>query len=92
MKVDMSIHPQIREQVHAGLSALRVQGKQVWNRAPLLPLGTAPKEMDKLKVELGSVIFSTILWIDAMGFNVLECLDLAVEAEEKRRAQIPSNG
>ena len=29
MKVDMRIHPQIREQVHAGISALRVQGRQI---------------------------------------------------------------
>ena len=36
-----------------------------------------------LKKELGNIIFSTIRWIDDLGLDVLECLDLAIEAQEK---------
>jgi hypothetical protein len=37
----------------------------------------------ELKKELGNVLFSTIRWIDDLGLDVLECLDLAIEAQEK---------
>lgn len=37
----------------------------------------------ELKKELGNVIFSTVRWIDDLGLDVLECLDLAIEAQEK---------
>jgi hypothetical protein len=36
-----------------------------------------------LKKELGNVLFSTIRWIDDLDLDVLECLDLAIEAQEK---------
>lgn len=36
-----------------------------------------------LKKELGNVLFSTIRWIDDLGLDVLECIDLAIEAQEK---------
>jgi hypothetical protein len=104
MKVDMRIHPPIRDQVHAGLSALRVQGRQIWGdtRSPLpdivirlmvgvgdlarlardrpTPAGgwklTTEEEMRQIKKELGNII-------DDLGLDVLECLDLAIEAQEK---------
>jgi hypothetical protein len=37
----------------------------------------------EIKKELGNIIFSTIRWIDDLGLDVLECLDLAIEAQEK---------
>ena len=37
----------------------------------------------QIKKELGNVLFSTIRWIDDLGLDVLECLDLAIEAQEK---------
>ena len=37
----------------------------------------------ELKKELGNVLFSTIRWIDDLGLDVLECLDLAIAAQEK---------
>ncbi len=37
----------------------------------------------ELKKELGNIIFSTIRWVDDLGLDVLECLDLAIEAQEK---------
>lgn len=37
----------------------------------------------ELKKELGNVLFSIVRWIDDLGLDVLECLDLAVEAQEK---------
>jgi hypothetical protein len=37
----------------------------------------------ELKKELGNIVFSTIRWIDDLGLDVLECLDLAIEAQEK---------
>jgi len=107
MKVDMRIHPPIRDQVHAGLSALRVQGRQIWGdtRHPHLPeitirLMVGVGDLARLareytswppevfpekhrKRELGNILFSTIRWIDDLGLDVLECLDLAIEAQEK---------
>jgi hypothetical protein len=38
---------------------------------------------NELKKELGNIIFSTIRWVDDLGLDVLECLDLAIEAQEK---------
>jgi hypothetical protein len=107
MKVDMRIHSHIRDQVHAGLSALRVQGRQIWgNKRYTLPEivvrlmvgvgdlarlsrsqidGILTNETDclELKKEIGNVVFSTIRWSDDLGLDVLECLDLAIEAQEK---------
>lgn len=39
--------------------------------------------MRDLKKELGNILFSTIRWIDDLGLDVLECLDLAIDAQEK---------
>jgi hypothetical protein len=35
------------------------------------------------KKELGNILFSTIRWIDDLGLDPLECLDLAIETQEK---------
>jgi len=114
MEVDMRKHELIRQQVHAGLAALRVQGRQIWGdgRLPLSKILTRlmvgvgdlarlerdgggvrdPDHIDdvewangcrELKKELGNIIFSTIRWVDDLGLDVLECLDLAIEAQEK---------
>jgi hypothetical protein len=114
MRVDMREHKAIRDQVHAGLSALRVQGRQIWGNAkhPLdeiivrlmvgvgnlarlvrdtpyaLPLShdhgaVSVGVNNELKKELGNIIFSTIRWIDDLGLDVLECLDLAIKAQER---------
>jgi len=37
----------------------------------------------ELKKELGNVLFSTIRWIDDLGLDLMECLDLAINAQEK---------
>lgn len=37
----------------------------------------------EIKRALGSVLFSTIRWIDDLGLDPLECLDLAIETDEK---------
>lgn len=118
MEVDMRKHELIRQQVHAGLAALRVQGRQIWgdDKLPLNKIverltvgvgdlarlsrdyptlsGPKPDEhpiqtglnehvREQLKKELGNIIFSTIRWVDDLGLDVLECLDLAIEAQEK---------
>ena len=111
MRVDMRDHPKVREQVHAGLSALRVQGRQIWGEsrhtlydvvirmmvgvgdiARLTRDGTIDEftrrratdaELRELKKELGNIIFSTIRWCDDLGLDVMECLDLAIEAQKK---------
>ena len=113
MQVDMRLHATVRDQVHAGLSALLVQSRQIWGdtrqRLPEIavrlmvgvgdiaraardgapapffdPTDEAAVERRKeLKKELGNLIFSTIRWIDDLGLDVLECLDLAIEAQEK---------
>lgn len=36
----------------------------------------------ELKKELGNILFSTIRWIDDLGLDPLECLDLAIAAQE----------
>ena len=106
----MREHKAIRDQVHAGLSALLVQGRQIWGDDRLtLPqfairlmvgvgdlsrlardhrwIGTpdplSEAHVNELKKELGNIIFSTIRWVDDLGLDVLECLDLAIEAQEK---------
>jgi hypothetical protein len=62
------------------------------NSGPLPPAGmgyrrirecSEPLQTIELKKELGNVLFSTIRWIDDLGLDVLECLDLAIEAQEK---------
>jgi hypothetical protein len=102
MKIDMRTQTEIREQVHAGLSALRVQGRQIWgdtnHTLPAIVLRLmvgvgdvarlardvqVPDRSSELKKELGNIIFSTVRWIDDLGLDVLECLDLAIEAQEK---------
>lgn len=121
MLVDMRTNAAIRDQVHSGLAALRVQAREIWGADNLtLPMivlrltvgvgdlarlardgepdvqsyveGKGPLVVDtraqdawrrELKKELGNIIFSTIRWIDDLGLDVLECLDLAIEAQEK---------
>lgn len=108
MLVDMRTHRAIREQVHAGLRALLVQGRQIWGttRHPLFDIAIRlmvgvgdiarlTRDFDRddeafverygreIKKELGNVVFSTIRWIDDLGLDVLECLDLAIAAQEK---------
>ena len=115
MEIDIRKHPQIRNDVHAGLTALRVQARQIWgdNKLPLKEVvirltvgvgdlarlgrdgyGIATEKNEngeerelvwrrELKKELGNIIFSTIRWVDDLGLDVLECLDLAIEAQEK---------
>jgi len=125
MQVDMRIHQPVRSQVHAGISALRVQARQIWGDAEqslpeiairlMVGVGDIARaargrpepvqsvlganaepgtiagkdwgplldwERD-LKKELGNILFSTIRWIDDLGLDPLECLDLAIEAQEK---------
>jgi hypothetical protein len=43
------------------------------------------KEVDaaEFKKELGNTIFSTIRWCDDMGFTPQECLELAVQSNER---------
>lgn len=101
----MREHKAIRDQVHAGISALRVQGRQIWGGDRLtlpeivirLTVGVGDLarltrdgakdnycgNVQELKKELGNIIFSTIRWVDDLGLDVLECLDLAIEAQEK---------
>ena len=37
----------------------------------------------ELKKELGNMIFSSIRWCDDFGFTPEECINLAIEAQEK---------
>ncbi len=127
MRVDMRAYPGTRDAVHAGIAALRVQGRQIWgddkltlpeivtrltvgigdlarivrdrsdkepgplqgeDSGALPPAGMGYRSIPlvptkELKKELGNIIFSTIRWIDDLGLDVLECLDLAIEAQEK---------
>ena len=108
MRVDMRDHKGVRDAVHAGISALRVQGRQIWGPERLtldqivvrLMVGVGDlarlsrdgslstvKILEKvwaheLKKELGNVLFSTIRWIDDLGLDPLECLDLAIGSQE----------
>lgn len=115
MRIDMRDHKAIRDQVHAGLSALRVQGRQIWGDTRhslpeivvrlMVGVGdlarldrdgysthgrTASEDLEiqerwhrEIKKEFGNIILSTVRWIDDLGFDPLECLDLAIEAQEK---------
>jgi len=115
MRVDMREHKGVRDAVHAGISALRVQGRQIWGPERLtldqvvvrLMVGvgdiariTRDRPVFKgggiikmtllknsavvdLKKELGNILFSTIRWIDDLGLDPIECLDLAIVAQEK---------
>lgn len=111
MCVDMRVYAGTRDAVHAGVAALRVQGRQIWgdtrhtfpeivtrltvgvgDLATLVrdcptPVGgwrlLTEDTQRELKKELGNIIFSTIRWVDDLGLDVLECLDLAIEAQEK---------
>lgn len=38
---------------------------------------------DEVKKEFGNVLFSVIRWMDDLDLDPLECLDLAIEAQEK---------
>ncbi len=118
MRVDMREHKGVRDQVHAGIAALRVQGRQIWgdDASDYCTLdeivvrlmvtvgdlarrardggfnsfategGVLPEDVHRsleLKKELGNVLFSTIRWIDDLGLDPLECLDLAIAAQEE---------
>jgi hypothetical protein len=111
MRADIREHTGLREQVHAGLSVLRVQARQIWGPARqtldeiIVRLmvgvgdlarasrdGGLPARMDlspaaeraraEIQKELGNVLLSTVRWIDDLGLDPLECLDLAIEAQE----------
>lgn len=41
------------------------------------------EHLHEAKKELGNIIFSTIRWCDDLGFDVAECLTLAIEAQRK---------
>lgn len=47
------------------------------------PTGSMGVDREDLKKELGNIVFSMVRWIDDLGLDVLECLDLAIEAQEK---------
>lgn len=115
MRVSMQDHKGVRDQVHAGISALRVQARQVWgpNKHTLDEIvvrlmvgvgdlaraardggfndtgewnGVRPEDVDRgleIKKELGNIILSTVRWIDDLGLDPLECLDLAIMAQEE---------
>lgn len=112
MKVDMRQHKGVRDAVHAGLSALRVQGRQIWGPYALqldeivirmmvgvgdlaravrgggLPArmdgsAQAERELKEIQKELGNLILSTVRWIDDLGLDPMECLDLAIDAQER---------
>lgn len=112
MRVDMREHKGVRDQVHAGIAALRVQSRQIWGDNPLtlpqivgrlmvgvgdlarsardVPNGherprfwVSDDAVRELKKELGNILLSTVRWIDDLGLDPLECLDLAIEAQEE---------
>lgn len=111
MEVDLRKHEGVRRDVHAGLKALLVQGRQIWGAETKHGLRAITERMmvgvgdiarlsrdgsnstgegaaydtwqRELKKELGNIVFSTIRWIDDLGLDPLECLDLAIEAQEK---------
>ena len=110
MEIDIRKHQNIRSQVHAGILALRVQGRQIWGAKTFAgrdgvasvairlmvgvgdvaricrDAGDAPFNEDQireLKKEFGNIIFSMIRWLDDFGMDPLECLDMAIEAQEK---------
>ena len=107
MRCDIRKHAALRDQVHAGLSALRVQGRQIWGdtrhtvpqivirlmvgvgdiarlaRDRSVTLADSEPWKAELQKELGNVLFSTIRWIDDLGFDPMECLWLAINAQEQ---------
>lgn len=124
MEVDIRKHEEVRKSVWAGLVALKVQARQIWDQDRLtlnqivtrLMVGvgdlarldrdmppdslpdifesdllayTSRREAElvpwkkELKKELGNILFSTIRWIDDLGLDPMECLDLAIDAQEK---------
>ena len=99
MEADIRKHKPLREDVRSGLTTLLTRARQIWGEgggltaaqiAKLLAinvcdLAMAVREDDtlELKRELGSIVFSTIRWINELGLDPLECLDLAIEAQEK---------
>ena len=83
MRVDMRVHSNIRAQVHAGLVALRIQGWQIWGGVDDgLPATWPDRSVEDTKRELGNILLGAIRWIDKLGLDVLECLDLAIENNE----------
>lgn len=38
---------------------------------------------NELKKELGNVIFSTIRWCDDLGYNPEECIQIAIDCQQK---------
>ena len=38
---------------------------------------------EELKKELGNIIFSTIRWCDDLGYNLEDCINKAVECQQK---------
>ena len=90
MRVDLRIHPGIREQVRAGLAALLVQGIQVWgplsrDEAAGADAFDAPQVV---KAMLGEVLFNTIRTISSLGFDPIECLGLAVGEKERETRHV----
>lgn len=47
------------------------------------PKDAAMHNDEELKKELGNMIFSTILWCEELGFNPEECINIAIECQEK---------
>lgn len=95
MNVDLRKHPGIREQVLAGIAALRVQGRQVWDG---VPLGTTRDEIagsmrvfasdlqlavdeERIKLVLGNALLCAVMWIADFGFDPIECLATAIEEQ-----------
>jgi hypothetical protein len=46
----------------------------------------------ELKKELGNIMFSTIRWCGDLGFDPVECLELAKEAHRNYAARISQKG
>ncbi len=40
------------------------------------------KTEEELKKELGNIVFSTVRWIDDLGFDASECIELAMNAQD----------
>ena len=49
------------------------------------PIGNAIE----LKKEFGNIIFSTIKWSYALGFDPEECISLAIEAQRQKAVKTP---
>ena len=84
MRVDLRVHPGIREQVRAGVLALIVQARQI--------IGVEPKKTGasrEVKAHLGHMILMSLHEIGDLGLDPLECLELAIEEQE---ALVKKNG